>query len=921
MRICGTVVSSADALFLTLCASCMNPLGKGERAMMPAAGIQEMKKTDERLLAVSTMDRNALFTEFGVDENGLREEEIPERREKYGSNEIARKKKDSLPKRLLLSFVTPFTVVLFVLTGISLFTDILLPPPDQRNYMTVIMVVSMVVISGLMTFIQESRSEKSAEKLSSMVRNTASVLRDGRRTEIPMGELVAGDHVFLASGDMIPADLRLIAAKDLFINQSALTGESEPVEKYAEPDQKRPASVMECRNLAFMGSNVISGSAEGIAAVTGSGTAFGRIAEKLTGKRESTSFDEGISRVSWMLIRFILVMAPTVFLVNGLFKTGSGRWLNALLFALSVAVGLTPEMLPMIVSANLAKGAVIMSRKKVIIKNLGAIQNLGAMDVLCTDKTGTLTEDRIALEYHCNIHGEEDRRVLRHAFLNSFFQTGLRNLMDDAIIRHADEEEMVPLRQEYRKVDEIPFDFNRRRMSVVVEDRNGKTQMITKGAIEEMLESCSFAEYEGRVEPVTEELKEIILKKATEFNECGFRVLGIAHKTRPTQGNAFSPDEEKDMVLIGYLAFLDPPKASASEAIANLHSYGVSVKILTGDNDAVTRHICREVGMPDGKILPGSELSAMTEEELENAAEKVSVFAKLSPDQKTRVVAALRKKHTVGFMGDGINDAAAMKAADVGISVDTAVDIAKESADIILTEKDLNVLEQGIIEGRRTYANTMKYIKITASSNFGNMFSILAASIFLPFLPMLPVQILILNMIYDISCLALPFDRVDADYLKIPRKWDAGSISRFMFWFGPVSSVFDILTYFVMFFAVCPKVFGAYGTLDAGGKLAFTALFQAGWFVESQWTQTFVVHCLRTGKIPFLQSHASVPVFIMSGAGILVSTSLAVLLGFGSGPQPLPPVYFLYLAAAVVSYAFLVGAVKQAYVRKYGNLL
>jgi len=890
--------------------------------MMTDRKTLEKNKVSDRLLEAAGSDRTQIYKRYGLNESGLTEEEVSGRREQYGSNEIDRKKRDSLMKRLFRAFVNPFTVVLFVLTGISLFTDIIIPPPDERNYMTVIMVVTMVFISGLMTFFQESRSEKSAEKLQAMVRSTAAVIRNGKRLEIPMDELVAGDHVFLASGDMIPADLKLIVTKDLFLNQSALTGESEPVEKYFEEERVLPPTPLECRSLVFMGSNVISGSAEGIVIVTGRETIFGMIAEKLTGKREATSFDVGISRVSWMLIRFILVMAPAVFLVNGLFKTGGDRWLNALLFALSVAVGLTPEMLPMIVSANLAKGAVIMSKKKVIIKNLGAIQNLGAMDILCTDKTGTLTEDRIALEYHCNIHGEEDARVLRHAFLNSYFQTGLSNLMDLAIIRHADEEEIKPLCRDYQKVDEIPFDFNRRRMSVAVEDRNGKRQMITKGAIEEMLDVCAFAEYEGSVEPVTEVLKNVILEKANDFNKRGFRVLGIAHKALTSPEGVSLPIEENDMVLIGYLAFLDPPKQTAAEAIRKLLEYGVSVKILTGDNEAVTRHICGEVGIESRKILLGPELKDMTDDELLDAAEQTSVFAKLSPDQKDRVVAVLRRHHTVGFMGDGINDATAMKSADVGISVDTAVDIAKESADIILTEKDLNVLEQGIIEGRRTYANTMKYIKITSSSNFGNMFSILAASIFLPFLPMLPVQLLILNLIYDISCLALPFDNVDADYLTKPRKWDAGSISSFMMWFGPVSSVFDILTYLVMFFVICPRMLGgAYVSLPAEGKVAFAALFQAGWFVESQWTQTFVVHSLRTRRIPFLQSHASLPVFLLTGAGILVSTSLALLIGFGRGPQSLPPLYFGYLISVVLAYSLLVALVKKLFVRKYKELI
>ena len=879
-------------------------------------------ESEIRMLDAARLSAAELCSRYSLSEAGLSDNEVLERRERCGSNEIAKKKKDSVPKRLLLSFVTPFTIVLFILAGISLFTDILLPSPQERSYVTVVMVTLMVLISGLMTFVQEYKSELAAEKLSALVGNTASVLRGGVQTECSFDDLVVGDRLFLSSGDMIPADVRLISAKDLFINQSALTGESEPVEKVAEPDANPPKAAIECRNLAFMGSNVLSGSAQAIVVCTGGDTVFGGIAEALTGKKESTSFDVGINKVSWMLIGFILVMAPAVFLINGLFKSGGGRWLNALLFALSVAVGLTPEMLPMIVSANLAKSAVVMSRKKVIIKNLGAIQNFGAMDVLCTDKTGTLTEDRIVLEYHCNVMGSEDARVLKHAFLNSYFQTGLKNLMDVAIIRHADEDELKPLCESYKKVDEIPFDFNRRRMSVVVEDRMGKRQLITKGAIEEMLSVCTYAEYEEQVQPLTDSLRGVILKNANEYNRKGFRVLGIAHKKPAFSGDSVSPAEENDMVLIGYLAFLDPPKKSAAEAIAKLHEYGVAVKILTGDNDAVSRHVCGEVGIQTEHILLGSDVERMSDAELCAAADRVNVFAKLSPSQKTRIVGVLRQHHTVGFMGDGINDASAMKAADVGISVDTAVDIAKESADIILTEKDLNVLENGIVEGRQTYANTIKYIKLTASSNFGNMLSILTASVFLPFLPMVPVQILILNMIYDISCLALPFDNVDADYLKVPRKWDADSIRQFMLRIGPTSSVFDIATYLVMFFVICPKVFhGAYASLDPAGQLAFAALFQAGWFVESQWTQTLVVHSLRTRKVPLLQSHASLPVYLLTGAGILVSTALALFVGFGSGPQPLGPPYFAYLAAVVVLYSLLVARAKKDFVKKYGELL
>jgi len=884
-----------------------------------------MKNTENnsasRLLAAAKMDHQQLVQQFLLSENGLNDDDVAKSLNQYGSNEIAKKKKENVIKKLFLSFITPFTIVLFGLAGISLFTDILLPPPSERNYITVMMVISMVLISGIMTFIQEYKSEKAAEKLSSMVKNTATVIRNGNQKECSFDELVVGDYILLSSGDMIPADVRLLQTKNLFINQSSLTGESVPVEKYGGSLENASAP-LECNNIAFMGSNVVSGSGQAVIICTGRDTMFGSIVEKLSEKKENTSFDSGINKVSWMLIKFILVMAPAVFLINGLFKSGDNRWLNALLFALSVAVGLTPEMLPMIVSANLAKSAVVMSKKKVIIKNLGAIQNLGAMDILCTDKTGTLTEDHIALEFHYNIMGEEDIRVLKHAFLNSYFETGLKNLMDLAIIRHADEDELKPLCENYKIVDEIPFDFNRRRMSVVVEDDTGKRQLITKGAIEEMIGVCSYAEYEGQVEPLTDAMKEIIMKRVNTYNEKGFRVLGIAHKTAVQEKDKAELISEKEMVLIGYLAFFDPPKATAAQAIDKLHEYGVKVKILTGDNDAASRHVCKEVGIQTDQILLGSQIEAMSDEQLADETEKINVFAKLSPDQKTRIVSVLRRKHTVGFMGDGINDASAMKAADVGISVDSAVDIAKESADIILTEKDLNVLENGLIEGRRTYANTIKYIKITASSNFGNMLSILTASIFLPFLPMMPVQLLILNMVYDISCLSLPFDHVDEDYLKVPRKWNADSIGQFMLRIGPTSSIFDITTYLFMFFVICPMICGgAYATLDPAGKLAFAALFQAGWFIESQWTQSLVIHTLRTKHIPFIHSNASPFVYALTAGGILVSTCLAVFLGFGSGPQNLNILYFTYLAVTVILYSLITAIAKKFFVKKYGELL
>ena len=875
----------------------------------------------DRLANGSACTPTALLTSENLTPEGLNPEEVEERRERYGSNDIARKKKDSVAKRLFASFINPFTIVLLVLAGISLVTDIILPSPGERNYLTVSMVLSMVLISGFMSFIQEYKSGKAAEKLASLVGNTATLIREGQRQDIPFRELVVGDRVLLSSGDMIPADIRLIETKDLFINQSALTGESEPIEKTPLADPDHAHAPLEATNLALMGSNVISGSATGIVLSVGKDTFFGSIAAKLTAKKEATSFDKGIKKISWTLILFIVMMAPLVFVINGLFKTGEDRWLNALLFALSVAVGLTPEMLPMIVSANLAKSAIAMSKQKVIIKNLSAIQNLGAMSVLCTDKTGTLTEDRIALEFHHNIMGKEDERVLRHAFLNSYYQTGLKNVMDLAIIAHGEADGLSAITSNYRKVDEIPFDFVRRRMSVVVADKSGKRQLITKGAVEEMLAVSSFAEYEGKVQPLTDDIKSFILKKAAEYNEQGFRVLALAHKNEDL-GKTLTADDEKGMVLIGYLAFFDPPKASAKDALKQLQEYGVAVKILTGDNEAITRHVCAEVGLPTETILLGNEIAELNDDDLAKACETHAIFAKLSPAQKTRIVSLLRRQHTVGFMGDGINDAAAMKAADVGISVDTAVDIAKESSDIILTEKDLAVLENGIREGRKTYANTTKYIKLTTSSNFGNMLSILVASVFLPFLPMLPLQILVLNLIYDISCLALPFDNVDEDYLKKPRRWEAVSISRFMLCFGPISSLFDIATYLIMFFYFCPQAYGgAYGSLSASDQLAFATLFQAGWFVESQWSQTMVVHALRSEKIPFIKTNASWLVYLMSGLGIAISTCLALFLGFGYGKAALNWQYFLYLFGVVFTYIVLVSLIKKLYLHHFKELL
>ena len=874
----------------------------------------------ERLRDAARKTPQELFETYMSSPRGLSAFRVESMRSLFGANVLTHRKRDSLPKRLAGAFINPFTAVLAALALISFVTDYLIAAPQDRDLTAVIIVGVMVFVSGTLRFVQESRSGSAAERLQAMVTTTIAVVREGECRERPIGDLVAGDVIRLAAGDMIPADVRVVETKDLFVSQSSLTGESEPVEKWAAALPEAADDPLACANLAFMGSTVVSGSALALVVAVGGETLFGAVARQLAERRVRTHFEKGVNAVSWVLIRFMLCMVPVVLFLNGFTK---GDWFEAALFALSVAVGLTPEMLPMIVSANLAKGASVMAGKKVIVKRLDAIQNLGAMDVLCTDKTGTLTQDRIVLEYPLDVHGNEDERVLRHAFLNSYHQTGLRYLMDVAIVEHADEKNMLPLREEYRKVDEIPFDFTRRRMSVVVEDRTGKTQIITKGAVEEVLSICAYVEYEGRVEPLTEALVAEVLATVRSYNRAGLRVIAVAQKTNPMVAGAFSVADEAGMVLIGYLAFLDPPKASAAGAVAALREHGVAVKVLTGDNDAVARSVCEQVGLRPRSVLLGPEIEGMDDAALREAAEGADVFAKLTPQQKARIVACLREAHTVGFMGDGINDAAAMKASDVGISVDTAVDIAKESADVILLEKDLMVLERGALEGRKTYANTIKYIKMTASSNFGNMFSVLAASAFLPFLPLAPLQVLVLNLIYDISCTAIPWDNVDGAFLKRPKAWDASSISRFMLWFGPASSVFDITTYILMYFYICPLVLGGtYHTLTPEAQAAFVGLFQAGWFVESLWSQTLVIHTLRTPKLPFTESRASWQVLGLSSCGILAGTVLPfTAVGEALGMATLPAVYFPWLFGTLFAYMALTTFLKAIFIRRYGTLL
>ena len=885
---------------------------------------EEVKKNQSanNLILASKLKEKDILNKYNTNYTGYEESKVELMRDEYGENKITHKKSDSILKRLVEAFINPFTIILLILAIISFATDIIMAEPGKKDGTSVIIVTLMVLVSGVLRFVQETKSNKAAEKLGEMVETTISVSRMGKGTiEIPIDEIVVGDIIHLAAGDMIPADVRILKSRDLFISQSSLTGESEPVEKISDPlltDSKNP---LELENLAFMGSNVISGSAIAIVINVGDNTIFGGIAKDLSNKKVVTSFEKGINSVSWVLIRLMLVMVPIVLFMNGFTK---GDWMEAFLFAVSVAVGLTPEMLPMIVSANLAKGAVSMSKKKVIVKDLSAIQNFGAMDVLCTDKTGTITQDKVVLEYSLNIHGKEDSRVLRHAFLNSYHQTGLKNLMDIAIINHANESDIIELWRDYKKVDEIPFDFSRRRMSVVVESKDGKTQLITKGAIEEMLEVSTYVEYYGGIQVITEEIRNEILDRVSKYNSQGMRILGISQKNNPPRANELSAKDEKDMVLMGFLAFLDPPKESTASAINALKDYGVSIKILTGDNDKVTAAVCKQVGIKVNNLLLGSDVEEMDDELLREAVEETNVFAKLSPAQKTKVVAALRANgHIVGFMGDGINDAAAMSEADVGISVDTAVDIAKESANIILLEKDLMVLEDGVIEGRKIYANIIKYIKMTASSNFGNIFSVLIASIFLPFIPMLPIQLLMLNLIYDISCITIPWDNVDEEYLKEPRKWDASSISKFMLWMGPTSSLFDIVTFILMYFFICPFMFGGqFNSLSELQQIGFIGLFHAGWFVESLWSQTLVIHMIRTPEIPFINSRASWQLTSLTTFGIIVGTIIPYTT-FGTTLEmvAMPLIYFVCLIIIIILYMSLVTILKKKFINRYGELL
>lgn len=876
--------------------------------------------TEFNYFDLASYDINRLFEAFNTTANGLDDEQAAVVRQEYGTNEIDYGEEKPVWRMALESYITPFTSILIVLAFISLFTEYILVPAGEGDLASFLIIIVLVFISGTMTFIQTVRSNEAAEALDTMVEVTSAVKRNNEFNEIPTEEIVLGDIVRLSAGDMIPADMRLIKTKDLFVSQTSLTGESYPVEKHADVKVSNPDSETSYETIAFTGSEVVSGSAEGVVVRTGNDTLFGEIADELTQEEVKTSFDIGIDKTSHLLIRFMGIMAPTVILINGLTK---GDWLQALLFGISVAVGLTPEMLPMIVTSNLVKGANDMAKHGTIIRHLQSIQNFGAIDILCTDKTGTLTQDRIVLQYHLGLDGQENQSVLRHAYLNSYYQTGLKNLMDIAIIDAANKELDIESMQ-YEKVDEIPFDFNRRRMSVVVEDPSGKTQLITKGAVEEMLSISTYADVSGEIRPLDEVEKENILRTVDELNSQGLRVIGVAQKTNPPEEGEFGVKDESDMLLMGYLAFLDPPKETTEDALIALKEHNVEVKVLTGDNALVTQSVCRQVGIEAERYLEGAQVAEMTDEELAKATDEYNIFVKLNPSQKANLVRVMRENgHVVGFMGDGINDSPAMRAADVGISVDNAVDIAKESADVILLEKDLMVLEQGLVSGREIFGNIMKYIKATTSSNFGNIFSVLIASIFLPFLPMLPMQLLFLNLIYDISCMSIPWDHMDEEYLIEPKKWDASSIKDFMIWFGPTSSIFDVVTYAIMYWVICPQVAGGhYATLGGEAESLFIAVFHTGWFIVSLWTQTLVLHALRTPKIPFIESRPSFVMMTITSLGIVIGTIMPFTrVGGWLDLTALPGNFWYMLIAIVLAYLVLVTIVKHIYIKRKGELL
>ena len=870
--------------------------------LVKEAGKQaELGQTDRRLLDCCSLTIDEALKRNGGN-TGLTRDRAAELLEELGRNEISRSERRGFLRTMAGRFANPLVIQLLIIGGVSL---------AMGDLKAAVVVTGMVFLSVVLAHIHESRSDAAVERLRAMVQASVAVIRDGKEQEIPITDIVPGDLVALDAGALIPADLRLVAAKDFFVSQSALTGESMPVEKNAEPCLLTGKGVLESTNACFLGSNVISGTARGLVVNTGSNTYLGRISARLALAQPQTSFDKGVAGFTWLMLRFMVVMVATVFLIVGITK---GNWLEAMLFGLAVAVGLTPEMLPMIVTVNLSKGAMTMSRKKVIVKRLNAIQNLGAINILCTDKTGTLTQDRVILEKYVDVTNRASDDVLRYAYMNSYYQTGLRNLLDRSILAHAE----LEVDRTCPKVDEIPFDFSRKRMSVAIDYEDAHV-LICKGAVEAVFKACDRYQVDEEVYPLIGMLLADLMEEYETLSADGYRVVAVAYREFPRDKRIFSAADESQMILLGYLAFLDPPKDSTAQALESLRQVGVAVKVLTGDNALVTRKICREVGIDAGQIVTGDQLQGLTAEALGEVADRTAVFAALSPQQKEEIVQALRSRgHVVGFLGDGINDAPSLRAADVGISVDTAVDVAKESADIVLLEKSLLVLEEGILEGRRVFSNIIKYIRMGASSNFGNMFSVVGGSYFLPFLPMTPIQILSNNLLYDISQTGIPLDRVDPELITQPRKWNLEGIKKFMLVVGPISSLFDYATFALMLFFFHCRAFTDVA-LPLAERLHYEKLFHTGWFVESLLTQTMIVHIIRTRQIPFLQSSASLPLMMTSLAVMLTGvwlpySPLAGLLGL----VPLPAIFWAWITGFLLLYAVLAHLVTRWYHNKYG---
>lgn len=869
-----------------------------------AKAFARRRGSETSLRELAMLREEELFTRLESTSSGLTAQAAEEKLDEFGPNIITSGRTHGPLYRLMEAVANPFNLVLLLIAVITFLTDVVFSA--KKDFVTAGIILGLVMLSTGISFFQGERSNSAAARLSKMISNQADVLRDGKTVSVSIDVLVPGDVVLLSAGDIVPGDVRFLTAKDAFLAQAALTGESNPVEKFAQLPQGGAEAVTDLANIGFMGSNMVSGSARAVLLATGNDTYFGSMAQSLTGDRAKNSFERGVDSVSRLLIRFMLVMVPVIFVVNGITKND---WMSAFLFAISVAVGLTPEMLPMIMSSTLAKGAVSMAKHQTIVKTLSAIQTFGEMDVLCTDKTGTLTEDRVVLERYMDLHGNDNPRILRHAYLNSYFQTGLKNLIDLAIINRAHENGLEGMKETYTRVDEIPFDFTRRRMSVILEDTSGKRQLITKGAVEEIFSVCAWAEFNGKIEPLTEELKKEAMAVYEEQNRGGLRMIAVAQRNELPGRDRFGAEDECDLVMLGFIGFLDPPKESAAAAITALAEHGVHVAVLTGDSEGVAVKVCERVGVDLSHRLTGGDVEGMDDAALSKAVETCRLFSKLSPAQKERVVAAFQKNgHTVGYMGDGINDAPAMHQADVGISVDSAVDIAKETADIILLKKDLMVLEQGVVEGRRTFGNIIKYIKMAASGNFGNMISLMAASIFLPFLPLLPVHILIQNLLCDFAQIGIPFDRMDLAYIKSAHKWDTKSIQRFMVVMGPLSSLFDIALYAILWWGM-----GANSAANA-------ALFHCGCFIFGTLSQILVVHMIRTEKLPFFQSRASRPLALSTG---LVS-AVALAIGFTGLSRHLDlaqmPLLFLpWLVLLCLGYCVASQLVKRAYVRRWGE--